>query len=136
MQAKLDLIRVRLNVTPKSLTATALGLILWIAYAIATIWPDSFWGIHHISFLSPILKALYLFSSLLLILAGLINIPDFSINNRYKWLLTITTPIICALAYFHFPFAASLTGDAELFRLKLGERTTELYPVFLKNYFH
>ena len=132
MQAKLDLIRVRLNVTPKSLTATALGLILWIAYAIATIWPDSFWGIHHISFLSPILKALYLFSSLLLILAGLINIPDFSINNRYKWLLTITTPIICALAYFHFPFAASLTGDAELFRLKLGERTTELYPVFFE----
>ncbi|MBI1289541.1 MAG: hypothetical protein GC178_18390 [Flavobacteriales bacterium] len=129
------------NLKKENLTVTALGLALWGLYAFATAFPDSLWGLHHLAFLSPVAKASYLSLSFMLVLSGLFDLPSFQFKNRWRWLAVVTVPILCGLAYYHFPFAASLTGDAELFNQKMGERTTEFYPLFVEkllspNIFH
>lgn len=140
-RVKSESIKVSFNFQRKNLVGVGIGLGFWGLYVIATFLHEGFWGLHHLAFLNPAAKIIYLFTSILFVLSGFVSWPSFEITNRYKWFFAIVIPIICGLVYYHLPFAASLTGDAELFNQKLGASTAELYPVFVEkllspNIFH
>lgn len=124
-----------INNTTQNL-AGFIALVFCAIYALAFWFPESFWGLHHIAFLPPILKYTFLISALGGL--GLFHFKTHALdvfgNNDLpfnKWLVIGMVATIAGVIYYQFPIAANVYGDSELFSQKMGDATTEYNPLFL-----
>ncbi len=117
-----------------SLLISFVGLAIAVLYLIAAIFPQPFWGLHFISFLTTPIQVLFFSLALasivaLYFLADRISLPN--LDNKYlKIGLFLILSSLSGLGYYNFPFYKSLYGDSEVFREKMGVRTTEYYELF------
>ncbi len=118
-----------------------IGLIFFGLYLIALSKPNMWWGLHCIYFIPPVWKFILLVISFLTIifykgrfLKRTINsIQNLKFVNEYKIVRIVAVSLVFGVIYYSFPMHESLYGDAELFKEKLGERTTEFSDIYVKH---
>ncbi len=115
---------------------TGIGLVFWVLYLFATIFPDNWWGLHFVSFLPPFLSYGFLGLSLLSILYFHFNsfrfeVPNISNQKPMRWALLVAG--VMTIIYFNLPIHESVYGDSELFQEKLGERTVEYKSKYVRH---
>ena len=129
-----------MNAAPTSTWKTygpfGLSTLLLLCYVLATLSPQSWWGLHHLAFLPVWIKAtgflLALFFWLVAVRCLLrptqkpftFPLPTF---RRWSWLIL---PVAC-FGYFAFPMAENVYGDAQLFAERMGPSTETYEPIFL-----
>lgn len=118
-----------------------IAVCLWACYLIAALQPQPFWGLHHIAFLETGLQFGFLAISLGLICLGFILRGELLTRWNLNLFTTLCISVIMGSVYHAFPFYETLSGDAELFSSKLGERTTAFQSLYLEkllslNVFH
>lgn len=114
----------------QSLLFTGLGFAVVLLYCLALLLPDPLWGLHHLAFLPVGWQLAFPVLAFALLALGhwgklKINLPALP---AAVWVSAIA--IGCRLLYYQFPFAASIYGDAEVFTERMGERTTQLLPLY------
>ncbi len=102
------------------------GLLAWGCYGWAIWDPDAWWGLHFTAFLPPLLKVGLPVIGLLLLLYFYVRpFPSFQLPKGInKGLLIGGITVLAGLAFYQFPMYESHYGDSEVFRERMGDRTT------------